>query len=293
MRWLVLPWLVACAPAPQPADTTPDTDVPVLPAPAYADGTQEVLDLADGVRVLSRNTTTPRPLRFHLVLIDPTAPGLTFFVTPPNGPDAPRETDRQTARAFVEDHDLTAAINAHFFAPWPAEDGYADLLGLSASDGTVYSPFEDGWSEAFVVDEAGVPHLVTHDPAGGPTATQPPVSIRHAVGATERILDDGAVVATWDELHPRTAVGLTPDRTVVFAVVDGRQDGVSEGVTTPELAALMQDVGVVDAINLDGGGSSTLAVADPAPRVLNTPVGLVLPGTERLNGSHLGVRAAR
>lgn len=120
--------------------------------------------------------------------------------------------------------------------------------------------------------------------------TEPEVEIDDAVGAREVILRDGENVATWEELHPRTGIGITADGMLVLTVVDGRQD-VSEGVTTPELADIMAEFGVVDAINLDGGGSSTLVVADPQGALRNTPVGFVLPGTERDNGSNLAIFA--
>ena len=63
--------------------------------------------------------------------------------------------------------------------------------------------------------------------------------------------------------HPRTAVGLKADGTVVLAVVDGRQPGYSTGMTLPELATLMLDRGAVEAVNFDGGGSSSMAVRIP------------------------------
>lgn len=57
--------------------------------------------------------------------------------------------------------------------------------------------------------------------------------------------------------HPRTVVGWN-DEQLVLAVVDGRQEGLSAGMTYPELASLMLELGCTHAMNLDGGGSSTL-----------------------------------
>jgi hypothetical protein len=59
-----------------------------------------------------------------------------------------------------------------------------------------------------------------------------------------------------DGRHPRAALGLDGDR-IIAAVCDGRCDGEA-GLSMPELAALMVDLGARDAINLDGGGSATL-----------------------------------
>ncbi len=60
--------------------------------------------------------------------------------------------------------------------------------------------------------------------------------------------------------HPRTAVGLTEDNVLYFVVVYGRQPGVSAGASLSDMTRLMRSLGVVDAINLDGGGSAVMVV---------------------------------
>lgn len=57
--------------------------------------------------------------------------------------------------------------------------------------------------------------------------------------------------------HPRTAIGKTKEGDIWMVAVEGRQS-MSEGANLDELAAIMQDLGCIDAINLDGGGSTTL-----------------------------------
>ncbi|WP_106982485.1 phosphodiester glycosidase family protein [Streptomyces megasporus] len=73
---------------------------------------------------------------------------------------------------------------------------------------------------------------------------------------------------------PRTAVGFSADGTTMHVLtVDGRQ-AASGGVTLTELAVLMHELGAHNALNLDGGGSSTLVVREPGsdtPRVENSP----------------------
>jgi hypothetical protein len=59
--------------------------------------------------------------------------------------------------------------------------------------------------------------------------------------------------------HPRSAVGVKNDGTVLIVAVDGRQ-ALSRGMSLPELAAAMKGLGAVDALNLDGGGSTCLSV---------------------------------
>ncbi|HEY6015076.1 MAG TPA: phosphodiester glycosidase family protein, partial [Candidatus Limnocylindrales bacterium] len=104
-------------------------------------------------------------------------------------------------------------------------------------------------------------------------------SVTQAVGGREWIVRDGAPYisphpASADEIHPRSAVGLTADGRLILATVDGRESGVSEGVRLTELAELMMERGAVQAINLDGGGSSTLVVrraGTETPVIVNKP----------------------
>src|SRR6185503_17840050 len=101
-------------------------------------------------------------------------------------------------------------------------------------------------------------------------------AIDEAIGGGPRIVKDGKPYITPDyekfdrsysARHPRTALGYTGTGEVVLCVVDGRT-AVSRGVTFEELAAIMLRFGCSDAINLDGGGSSTLYAGGA---VLNRP----------------------
>ena len=115
-------------------------------------------------------------------------------------------------------------------------------------------------------------------PADSLAGTTPPVEARvalapfhpvTAVGGVGVLLREGAVPTELDSAgnasfrgrHPRTAVGWSADqRRLVLAVVDGRQPGYSVGMTLPELANTMRALGAADALNLDGGGSSAMAI---------------------------------
>ncbi|TPV94256.1 MAG: phosphodiester glycosidase family protein [Myxococcales bacterium FL481] len=61
-------------------------------------------------------------------------------------------------------------------------------------------------------------------------------------------------------VNPRTAVGLAEDEQLIIVTVDGRTS-VGDGLTLPEMAALLRSLGAKQAINLDGGGSSTMWIA--------------------------------
>ncbi|MFL5677760.1 MAG: phosphodiester glycosidase family protein, partial [Chloroflexota bacterium] len=117
--------------------------------------------------------------------------------------------------------------------------------------------------------------------------------VREAMGGREWLVRDGAtsispVTSVTTAAHPRTAVGLRANGTLVFAVVDGREYGYSVGVTAAELAALLRAEGAVQAIMLDGGGSSTVLARRPGDvgvTLLNKPSD----GRERRVASGLAV----
>ncbi|GAA4513640.1 phosphodiester glycosidase family protein [Brevibacterium yomogidense] len=99
-----------------------------------------------------------------------------------------------------------------------------------------------------------------------------------AIAGSHQILTDGEVPDMSADLatavHPRTAVGMSKDGTELFVMtIDGRS-GASRGMTLPELGAFFKDLGAHNALNLDGGGSTTM-VARPAgadaPFVQNSP----------------------
>jgi exopolysaccharide biosynthesis protein len=70
-------------------------------------------------------------------------------------------------------------------------------------------------------------------------------------------------------VQPRSAVGYTNDNHLILIVVDGRQVN-SRGVYLEELAIIMKNLGCINALNLDGGGSSVLLVKD---ELMNRPNG--------------------
>lgn len=96
--------------------------------------------------------------------------------------------------------------------------------------------------------------------------------------------------------NPRTAVGLTADNRLLVVVVDGREYGYSAGMTLRQLADFMTSLGARDAINLDGGGSSTMWLnglvanrpSDPTERPVSSSL-VVLPGADP---GQAGIRAA-
>ncbi len=116
-------------------------------------------------------------------------------------------------------------------------------------------------------------HILMLD--GGQFSTDDRVDITNGV---PRLIKDGKIDITWEQekagkafvfnRHPRTAVAKMKDGKFLMVTVDGRQPGVSVGMTLPELAEYLLSLGAVDAMNLDGGGSTTMVLDG---KVVNNP----------------------
>lgn len=110
-----------------------------------------------------------------------------------------------------------------------------------------------------------------------------------AVGGDPILLLDGAPaqVCASCARQPRTAIGVTATGQILLVVIDGRRPGWSRGATLGELRAILRDLGAVDALNLDGGGSSEMVVdgevvnrpSDGRERRITNAV-LILPGAD-------------
>ncbi|MBD1208767.1 MAG: phosphodiester glycosidase family protein [Ignavibacteria bacterium] len=98
------------------------------------------------------------------------------------------------------------------------------------------------------------------------------------VGGVSQLLEGGKIALTWQRegaaedfalgRHPRTAIAKLRDGRMLLATVDGRQIGVSAGMTLEELAQMLVEYGATDAVNLDGGGSTTMVVGG---KIVNKP----------------------
>ena len=91
----------------------------------------------------------------------------------------------------------------------------------------------------------------------------------------ERLLINGAVADGLEKgASPRTAVGIKADGNIIFYVIDGRQPGYSYGARKDTVAKRLKELGCVNALNLDGGGSTTIAGVYPGcdnTVILNSP----------------------
>ncbi len=258
-----------------------------------------------GVTLIDRVETAPRAEHMHIVQIDLSAPGIKFTLSPPSGS---REVVREPTLAFLEHQHAQLAINAHFFLPFPSADTDAWVIGLAASEGRVFSAFESPEQNyALVTDapalniDAGNHGSIVHRDRSRQDGIHvvEPVTLWTALAGSAEIITDGVVTipAYQDDQHPaallrpgsprnyangnswydvttaRSAIGLSRDRrTLTLFTVDAKGD--SAGMRVGDVAELLRtDYGVWDALNLDGGGSTSLAMVNPSTgiaRLINT-----------------------
>ncbi|MBH0053867.1 phosphodiester glycosidase family protein [Salinibacterium sp. SWN139] len=162
--------------------------------------------------------------------------------------------------SIAAEHNAIFAINGDYY-------GFRDT-GIVIRNGVTYrdEPARDGL--AFYLDGSVEVYDETTTSADELIAD----GVWNTLSFGPAIVEDGDVVAGIENVEidtnfgnhsvqgeqPRTAVGVIDDNHLVFVVVDGRDPGYSSGVTLPDLAVIMQDLGATTAYNLDGGGSSTM-----------------------------------
>jgi hypothetical protein len=247
----------------------------------------------EGVTYQFKQKQEPRPLAVHIVRIDLRADGIRTFVTPADQ-DGSLPLDARTTSQVLTGFGLQIAINGDGFTPWhdygflgyrPHSGDGVDVLGYAAAEGQAYSEPRDQ-----------VPTLY-FTRTGRAVFNQPPSNVFQAISGLETIVQAGLISSGLEsDPEPRTAVGLNRSgRTLILIIVDGRQSGYSEGATVRELAQLMLDEGAHNAMNMDGGGSTTLVVAgtDGQAVVINSPVHQGVVGRERPVANHLGIYAHR
>ncbi|MFQ5602407.1 MAG: phosphodiester glycosidase family protein [bacterium] len=261
-------------------------------------------NLPDGVRVY-RGENKLLPLRAWYVVIDEPHPDIETRVVASDD----RTDNRETVSSFAHDLGACVVVNGGYFT---MNRRPARHVGLLLTDGKTWQPATPSVRRdtlryqtaraaiGFTADdEVNITWVTTRNDTHYSWATPPknragqpappldysnaqPWQVRDAVSGGPALLFNKRIQITADEevffgtsipkVHPRTAAGKTAEGALILMVVDGRQ-AESRGVDLRELATLMKDAGAVEAINLDGGGSSTLVVND---KLINRPAGGVL-----------------
>lgn len=237
---------------------------------------------------------SPRPMVIHVLTIDVRTKKLRFLVTPPDDPGSPYPLKARTTSQFLEEFGVQIAVNGDGFSPWwshsPA-DYYPHV-------GDPVAPRGDAASRGKVYWRSDEPVPTLYISSRNRLSFDAPARPYNAISGEFLLVTGGKPVDELDttETHPRTAVGYSKNgRFLYLVVVDGRQPLYSEGMTLAELAELMIEVGAQFAMNLDGGGSSTMVIRGPDGelRVLNSPIDNYIPGRERPVANHLGIYFAK
>ena len=212
----------------------------------------------------------------HAVRVDLTNANLRIVTT--------RESERGlTVSEFAQRNAAIVAINADYF------DVDMRPLGLAMGACGIWA---DAMAEVRNEEVVGVGEGKVRIFARKQPLTTPEPWMTGAVSGWPMVVEDCEPVAKLpgsDHFtrapHPRTAVGLSGDgKQLYLVVVDGRRDGVP-GMTLPDLAQFMDDLGACTAVNLDGGDSSAMWIRD---HIVNLPSDLV----ERRVVNHVAVVAA-
>ncbi|HVY70791.1 MAG TPA: phosphodiester glycosidase family protein [Verrucomicrobiae bacterium] len=253
------------------------------------------------------SATSPHLQVMHALRVDLTDPDIVFFATPRFTNYIPRlqETAAYTVSDFLSRNKLQAAINANFFDP---ADNYATpgsakyLSGLAISQGVQVSQNYTSSPDYTSVIMFTTNNEVTVIPTNLPPASV--AGIYTAVTGEYSVLVHGVNVGFQyqnDRSHsgihlvqPRTVYGVSEDKRYLYLVtIDGRQPGYSDGALDYESAQWMLLLGAYDAVNMDGGGSTTLVVEGSTgkPNRLNKPSTVADSGRERTVGSHFGIFA--
>ncbi len=235
----------------------------------------------------------------HILRVDLTDPDIRLLPTPrhTNYVANSSETEGRTVSQFLKVNGVQVAVNANFFAPgeYYLPEGTAMRVdGLSISDGQLVSPANSAESACILFDADKVGRIIPHNWPAAPTN-----GVLHALAGDYPILVGGTNLGRSygfsgiHSLNPRTAMGLSPDgRTLFLMCIDGRQ-AHSSGAYDYETAAWLLLVGAHDAVNMDGGGSSTMVMQSSTGQAvrLNYSSAVADSGRERTVGSHLGIFA--
>jgi len=247
-----------------------------------------------GVTCRAETRANP-PTRIFVAEVDLRTPDLHLRVAPggpdPDGPGRWQTTLMEPTRIAAREG-FSLVVNGDFFAAKGTKDAegknssfraglWAAVTGPAVTDGHVWS-----------VGTNATPCLVVH--RDGRVAIEklerPTPDDFEVIAGNLMLVDDGRLIPHSNRArHPRTAAGLdATGRKLILLVVDGRKPKVAVGMTYDELAAELIRLGCRQALNLDGGGSSVLAVRehrDAAFHILNQPTD----GRERAVANVLGI----
>jgi len=240
-------------------------------------------------------------LEFWALRVDLTSPQIRIVIK--DGMAANGGALSTKVTTFVRDNNLLAGINAVPFDVSSLIEGQPiQNAGLVISDGKILAQANPRYDAVvFYRDSEKVrAAIVSQSELQSLPANSPAENIENAIGGFHQILSGGEPTERTQDAeanpvasarHPRSAAGVSADGSSLYLlVIDGRRAG-SVGATERETALLLLSLGAYDGLNLDGGGSSALALRgrNGKVRTVNTPVQKGLVGVERAVAGCIGV----
>lgn len=203
-----------------------------------------------GIEYATGTATSPRLMRAFALRVDLTNPLVGVYASHDNGGN-PYEVALQTTPAFLSDHGMKAAVNSCYFNASLSPN--TNIEGLLVSNGTVVSTWQAARDAEIRFTSAKVASIVNNGGTSG-VYTGCAGDAYHLINGSPGG-DNGAA-------EPRTSAGLSQDgRYVILVCVDGRQSGWSDGATIYDMSLWQQSFGAYNAMNFDGGGSTTMSIA--------------------------------
>ena len=247
-----------------------------------------------GIAIYSQVRPLP-PTQLFVAEIDLTHPKVRLRVSPggpdPDGPGEWQTTLMPPTRIAAREK-MDLVVNGDFFRARGVKDAEGTNSAFRAENWSAVSGPAVTDGKAWATGANRRPCLVVsrNQEVTIEMRDRPNPDDWEVVAGNTMLVEAGVAVPHTNQLrHPRTAVGLDAKRTkLVILVVDGRKPGTAIGMSYDELAAEMIRLGCHQALNLDGGGSSVMAIRDPVRaefRPLNEPTD----GRERAVANVLGV----
>ena len=212
--------------------------------------------LAPGVQALEMKilSSTGLAVKMFVLEVDLKEAHLTMKASSPNEEGKLKTKQQMTLQALAYDKSgsrVLAAVNGDFFA----KDGTPQ--GIYYRNGTcLKGTMTDNVCTFFAITKNKRAIIGSYDEYDSYKE-----NIQEAVGGRVRLMTNGNVLPqTVTALEPRTAIGVTDDNVVYILVADGRNFWYSNGMSYAEMGAVMKALGAKNAINLDGGGSSTFII---------------------------------
>ncbi len=222
-----------------------------------------VIQLAPGVKQVNINYLdySDKPMALYLLEVDLNTPGIALKTGTPNNSTAyGKKTVAEIAKAQdTVGNRVLAAVNGDYFNTTTGEP-----QSILFKNGVAIKPLYRlcALCTFLSIDNAGIPTIVSKDRVIDST------KIREAVGGYHWLVRDSVRISQGDaSIEPRTGVGVS-GKVVYFVMVDGRQATWSNGMSFAQISNVFYALGVKDAINLDGGGSTTLVVKEGADWVV-------------------------